>query len=293
MGFLVLAEADHRTVIPLAPSTLLGRAWCCLGRFSSEGVPTYWLEVRWMGDIWAWRALAAQGRTRGSGAFLQEGWRALHVVAGRGARVHIADVAWIELVDAAPPAPFAIDLASGEALDEEVLAELVEVRQDAVLPLAAEGDPRQAFQDGATFVVPGTDRALRLHVPTRVVATADTRMDVSRGELAVEFDESDASAHLHQSETVVQVRGACVKVLAVYVDARQSGEGWLSATDAWAAWVDRGGSEDSPIERLGWERAKLRSQLARARVAHPEAMFETRRVGQVTQTRVREVVLWG
>ena len=137
MGTLLLTDGDGARVVPLAPSTLVGRSWSCIARLTHPACPLYWLEVRWIAGAWAWRALGAAGRTRGAGAHVREDWRALAAAFGRGARVTLDDACAIELVDDSPPRPFAVDALSGEPLPDEELQLYAEVRPDGIWPLGA------------------------------------------------------------------------------------------------------------------------------------------------------------
>jgi hypothetical protein len=73
------------------------------------------------------------------------------------------------------------------------------------------------------------------------------------------------------------VRGEGVRVLEVYRAARAAdipAGGWLAAAGALDAYVALGGPADAPIERLSWERCRLRSVLARAGAVGVAGLFE-------------------
>lgn len=294
MGTLVYAEEGRRVAVELAASTLVGRAWCCSPRAHDAACPMYWLELRWTSPSgWAWRALTAPERTRGAGGSLGAEWRRLEA-RGSSGRVHLDASMWVELVDAAPPESFAVDLETGAVLAGEPLATLLEVRPDGVFPFDAEGAAAQALPDGA--VVSAGGRLLRIHPAAPIVATARTRLDLAAARVHVEVDLDAREARLTAfgpgADAGIIVRGECVRVLAAFLAARASGlrGGWLTAADAWAGWVALGGAADSPIERLAFERAKLRTQLARAGAGSVDALFERRREGPLTLTRVRALL---
>lgn len=290
MPTLLLHEADAVRALPLAAATLVGRAPACLVRVVHEACPAHWLELRWFPSGWAWRPLAAADRTYGAGAFLTDGWRALEARDGRGARVRLAGMGVaIELVDAGPPTPFAWDVVSDEPIEGDALAEVAELLGDAMLPLSAEGDLLQALRDGQCWVHVGADgvsRTLRAHVPYVLPATVAPVIDLAAPGVTLEIDLDALTAAVHQGDASAVVRGECVRVLAVFAHARLSGEGWLDASDAWTRWVDLGGSADTRLDRMSWERAKLRQQLARQRVASLEALFEQRKSGAFVRTRL-------
>lgn len=53
--------------------------------------------------------------------------------------------------------------------------------------------------------------------------------------------------------------------------------GWLSAADAHAAWVALGGSPGAPLDRISWERCRLRSVLSRDGAVGVGSLFEVAR----------------
>jgi hypothetical protein len=294
MGTLLVTDGADSRVLPLAPSTLVGRSWSCLARVAHPACPLYWLEVRWIAGAWAWRALAASARTRGAGAFVREEWRALTSAFGRGARVTLDDACSVELVDDAPPRPFAVDALTGEPLPDAELHALAEVRPDGIWPLEGQGRPGEALSDGHTFLAPGSDppRVLRVHVPGVLAHTAETRLDLARPGVIVEIDADLSRATFLQGATSVEVEGECVRVLAVYARARATDlpmGGWLRPAEAWDGWVALGGNPTSPVRRVEWERARLRGKLARAGVGSVEALFEVRREGDTMRTRLGDV----
>jgi hypothetical protein len=288
MGSLLVFDGLPR-VLPLAPVTLVGRGAACLARLSHPAVPLHWLEVRWLGEAWAWRALAAEDSTRGPHTLAASGWRSLGG-AGRMPRVSLQQHAWVELADPSPPAPFAWDLVRDAPLPEELLERHLEARSDGFVRL---DDPKQEpLADGQVLAL--QDRSLgplavRLHVPVQVPATADASLDLLDPGLALEIDLNALRATLHQRGGHVVVRGECVRVLGVYLQARRQdlpAGGWLTPDEAWAAWVALGGNPTSPTERLSWERGKLRTQLARMRVGNVHALFELSRQGDTIRTRL-------
>ncbi len=290
MPTLLLHEADTVRALPLAPATLVGRAPACLVRVSHEACPAHWLELRWFPQGWAWRPLAAVERTYGTGAFLTEGWRALEAREGRGTRVRLAGTGVVvELVDAGPPTPFVWDVISDEPIEGDALAEVAELLGDALLPLAAEGDPRQALRDGQCWVHidgAGVARTLRAHVPYVLPSTVAPVIDLASPGVTLEIDPSSLTATLHQRDAVATIRGECVRVLTAFAQARRTGDGWMDASEAWTRWVELGGSADTRLDRMSSERGKLRQQLSRQRVTALERLFEHRKTGAFVRTRL-------
>jgi hypothetical protein len=295
MGLLLVADGAARRLVPLPALCLVGRAPACLVQLQQPVCPAHWLEVRWGPEGWSWRPLAALERTRGSGPHRPNGWRGLEVTAERGTRVALAGDAYIELVEGGPPEPFAWDCAAALPVIGEALERVAELRGELMLPIAAEGDPAAALQDGALWVHRDGDRLqiLRAHVPASLPETLDTRLDLGRGAVSVEVDLGASVADLVQGSARVQVSGQAVRTFALYARARAAdpaGEGWLSANDAWAAWLELGGAAEATVEAVSWERTRLRQLLHRARVGSVEAVFARRKVGAFIQIRLGDVI---
>jgi hypothetical protein len=102
----------------------------------------------------------------------------------------------------------------------------------------------------------------------------------------VDLHLDDLSATFHQNDSSAVVCGECVRVLALFALARQRGEGWLDASEAWALWTELGGSPATSLARMSWERGKLRSQLSRQRVTRLDVLFESRKMGAFVRTRL-------
>jgi hypothetical protein len=288
MGMLRIIDGAARRTFPLAASTLVGRGWPCLARLEHPAVPLYWLEIRWYGGAWAWRTLAAEARTRASGTFTQGGWRTFTSAGGRAPRVTLAEDVWVELIDASAPDAFLTDVETGERVPPDDAEEDLEVHAAAILPIAAEGDPERAFADGAIVRV-GT-RVLRVHVPSREADTLGARLDLAAPDVELFLDRDALTARFVLGDAEVVARGACVRLLDVYVCARELDTpqgGWLTPDEAYAEWVARGGSPSSRADRVAWERAKLRAQLSRVGATGLDALYEVRRDGETVRTRVR------
>ena len=290
MPILLIGEGKQTRAVPLGPDTLIGRSSACLVRMHEAACPGVWLQLRWSGAGWAWRALAAGDRTIGRGAFQADGWRALDARDGRGARVSLAGVGvWVELVDGSPPVVFAWDVVLDLPVEGDALADVAEVRGDLLLPLSAEGDADRALADGEAWTHPmpdGSVRVLRAHLPHPSPATAVGRLDVARPGLLLEVHLPTLAATFLQDGASVEVRGECVRALAVFVSARLGGEGWLGAAAAWAMWGDMGGRRDTQLERLSSERGKLRAKLSGQHVASVADLFEHRKSGSYVSTRL-------
>ena len=253
MGSLRIVDGDCRRTVPLAASSLVGRAWACLARIREVSVPLYWLELRWYSGTWAWRPLSAGGRTRGIGHSLGSEWRALVGSGGRPPRISLSSAVWVELIDPSPPEAFVTDAITGEALSPAETEELVELRRGAILPFEAEGDLEQGYADGVVWVVAG--RALRAHVPAAEADTLDRCLDLSHPEVELDLDPGSLTARFRLGDAEAQARGACVRLLQVYAEARATDRppgGWLTPDEALAAWVSLGAPADARPDRVAW-----------------------------------------
>ncbi len=288
MAGLSVQRGDTTRIVPLAGSSLVGRGPACIVRIDDSAVPTHWLELRWVEGSWRWRIFAAAARTRGVGMLHDEGWRGLPVTTeGRPQRIRLDDVASVALVEGGPPTHFALDLTSSATLEGDALCEIVEVRDDGVLPLDAEGDTARALADGA--VVGHGGRTWRLHLAGAPDATRVVRMDLARPGVTVEIDPERLRATFYQGEVDVSVNGEHVRALATYALARREDVfcgGWLSPEAAWEKWRGLGGNPASSVARLGWDRGRCRAHLTRVGVAGVEHLFETRRMQGVPEVRL-------
>lgn len=265
MSTILVSDGARCRVVPLCTSTLVGRHWACPVRVSDPACPLYWLEVRWLEGRWGWRALGAEERTHGGGTSLPAGWRALAVATRRAGRVRLSDSTWIELLEADAPRAHLVRLSDGAPLDPEDAAAWAELRPDGVLPLDAEGDAARAYADGQ--VLARDAEAVRVVAPGVAARTLDSAVDLSRPGVFLDVDLDARSATFSSPAGRISVRGECVRVLEVYRAARVAdipSGGWLSAAEALDAYQMLGGPADAPLERLSWERCRLRSMLARA-----------------------------
>ena len=288
MPHIMVSTRTGTTLVPLAPAVVIGRSPGCLVRVDDPAVPAHWLELRWRGEGWAWRVLAAEDRTRGSGAVVEPGWRRMTAGNGRGTRVVLGDVS-VELVDDAAPEAFLWELGTERTIEGAAMEELVEVRGPALLPLGAEGDVAAALRDGQVFVAEGPDgpRIVRAHLPGALAPTILGKLDLESGPVDAEVDLSRNVLVLSRGMSSVEVQGACVRALALYARAQElSRDGWITAAEAWSFWVALGGPTTSPMDAVGWERGRLRRLLDRAGVSSLDLLVERKKEGAMSMTRL-------
>lgn len=288
MATLLLSHRDTIRHIPLAAASLVGRASGCLVRVDDTGIPSHWLELRWAAGGWRWRALAGAERTRGVGMLAEDGWRTLPPSSpGRPQRIRLDDLASVELEEGGAPVPFLLNLHDGSVRSDEAMDEIVELREDGrLIPFHAEGAAAAALTDGDVVVHEG--RAWRAHLPTPPEATQRVRIDLGRPGASIDVDPQALRATVHQGEVDVTITGEHVRVLIAYALAARddANGGWLTAEEAWASWRALGGNPQSPIDRIGWDRGRCRSQLSRAGVGGVDGLFEARRMHGRPEVRI-------
>jgi hypothetical protein len=281
---LSITDAHGTRVEKIGAVVLVGRHWTCSVRVDAPGMPLHWVELRWRGDGWAWRVLAAEDDTRGTGDVLDGPWRAL--LPG-GGRVRLGADASIALVEGGPPVLHAVDLIDGRVHEGADLAALLDLRVDGARTLESDEHEARRLEDGDVFVQEG--RPYRLVGDARATDTVRSRVQVRHPRLRCDVDLAGEAATFTLGPRSATVRCAAVRVLAVYVQARISEPedgGWRTAEAAWRAWVALGGPASSSPERLGWEKGRLRSAITRAGLVEATGLFETRRRDGVVVSRV-------
>ncbi len=279
MATLLVTHATAARPVPLAAACLVGRAPGCLVRMDDPAVPSHWLELRWAEGAWRWRALAGVARTRGVGMLEDDGWRSLPPsTPGRPQRVRLDDLVSVELLEGGAPETFVQDLLSGQVLCGDAIGAVAELRADgALVPFSDDDAPPASLPDGAVFVHDG--RPWRVFLAASPEPTRRVRIDLARAGASVDVDPDRLRATLHQGDADVTIDGEHVRALVTYALARREDPegGWLSAGDAWARWRALGGNPQSPVDRMGWDRGRVRAHLARLGVGGVEGLFESRR----------------
>ncbi len=263
---------------PLSGTSLIGRHWSCGVRVPSPEVPAFWVEVRWTAQGWRWRELAGGGATRG-GASAEPGWRAFGVHP-----VRWGESVALSLANDAPPAEAVIALEDGAVIHGAAIDALLELSEDARWLRVEEGAPWRRVADGDVFCLDG--RAYRYIAGVPVAPTAREAVQLLHRSVTLDISVATLAATFVSGAREIVVTGECVRTLAVYALARSAGEGWRTRDEAYAAWRELGGAAGSDAVRLGWERGKLRSQLARQGALGVRELFETRVVEGVHETRL-------
>jgi hypothetical protein len=269
-------------IVPLAASTIIGRAAHTPWAVDSERMSTHWLEIRWYEPAgWAFRYLGHEELTTARhrrSPDLPEGWYALglgHCVTHPAAKV--------KLVDDAAPSPMAVHVTSGESYTDQGLARVVEIRDDGPWPADADVAPprHDPLHDGEVFAVESS--LYRYHDARAPRTTEAPSLDLAgRGvELHLDCTGTDCSLTLTGGLRDITLRSTKLRVLVPYVRERLDGDpdgGWLSVHDVLDDLESQSGSPLRPA-RIGEYRGWIRYELTRRGVANAAALFEKRRVG--------------
>jgi hypothetical protein len=267
MGWMVCRFTDLDIEVPLSPSTRIGRHWSNDIVVAHPAMPLYWVEIRWEQGGWRFRCLSGEGRTRAKGPRRGE-WTCLKAASGQGSRVTIEDVGQFELVDDREPVPMLVDCETGvRHIGPEI--------RDVIYAHGEVAEGGKLHWNGRLYRMEG--------IGPLVVAQVG-EIDIAHPDCHIHVDVDTLTAQISQGHAQVMIEGEPVRTLAVYVAARLSGQedGWLNSEDAYAAWVYLGGSETSPIARIGWERGKLRRGLSIQEVDNSKRLFSVRRRASVS-----------
>jgi hypothetical protein len=278
MGRLLLDNGANQSEHPLAGTCLVGRDERCDVVVRDSAVPLYWLEIRWLKSQWGWRLLHGKSATAGAGRALAHGWRSLDCPAsGRLRRVRCGVKVSVALVDAAPPVLFARDLSTGEVLEDPGTNRMLGRAVHELTATQAVGV--------ATCVMEG--RPVLVRFPEAPCDTDSQGLDLGDPGCTLDLDPSALRAVFTVGTQETTVQGECVRVLLAYAKARQYDRvaegGWIAREEAYRLWLQFGGSPDSPTERIGWEKGKLRKKLVMSGAMAVIRVFENRRFdGSVT-----------
>ncbi|MEC7987614.1 MAG: hypothetical protein VX278_20775 [Myxococcota bacterium] len=267
MGTVLLSQGNKRRRLILSSSNLIGRHWRCELSISNERLPLYWIEIRWLESHWAWRVLWGSDFTRGTGAVLQRGWRKWS-----SGRIYFHDILHLELSDPSPPTLLFEELRTKKRFTLMDLEGRVLYTQHGVQTLYSE----QVYQDGEILTV--GENIYRVHLPVRWSPSKRAELDLGDAELALDIDVETLEAVFTVKNVECKLMGEPVRMLYVYARHRKEDpDGWLSSENAFRLWVEFGGTTTSPIERLNWERAKVRNMLAMNSAINTEQIFERTR----------------
>jgi len=288
LGQIRLKIGDNESLHFLSGSTLIGRHPNCDIHLADAHAPLVWLEIRYRQSQWDWRVLGGADQTRGSGANLARGWRAL---SGQGARsrVSLADVGHLELSCEKAPVRMVRDLNNGQCVTGAALDELLEQVNGLTFALDENAHARNPLLPGESFAHNG--RVYRLSGPPLPGDTENKSFSITHPDCCVDIDLENLCATFTLGQSECKITGECIRVLAVYgefqADQAPSECPWLNRSEVYERWLGLGGNPNSPIVRMGWERGKVRTLLSRAGAGDVGRLFESRRRGGQAETRLR------
>jgi hypothetical protein len=279
---LLRIGSDSRKVV-LTPTTLFGRHWSCHIRIDDPRVPLYWVEVRWQDGAWTWRSLAGPERTRGTGTAIQGGWR---VWPPNRATVRLDDFLLLQLTDPSAPGLVLEEPFSGQRIEEQDALELLELGKDGVRPL---GRPDDIFiGDGGQIELNG--QTWRVWLPRLWRTQHTVNLDLRARGLRLDLAGSPTVATFTQASKSIELRGVGALLLKAYAQRRLEEPlaegGWMSTSELLAAWNSLASTTSDNLNRIAWERGKIRSQLVQDGATHPESLFERRRDGSKWMVRL-------
>ena len=262
MGILVVKYEGKLSRLLLSSSNIIGRHWRCDLSISKKDVPLYWLEVRWFGDFWAWRAFSCEN-TRGTGAVLQNGWRKWN-----SGKVSLGANLSIELMDESGP------ILCFEHLLKKNRKTLLDMdgRVNFIRGVVYLEEEAEQYHDGSLICI--EKEWYRVHIPKNWMMSVNIEVDISSDRISIDIDKSALKATLTQGKSDCVIYGEPVRLLYIYAKLKKkSPERWFSSEDIFSLWQQYGGLRSSPLERLNWERSKIKNLLVAKGVKNVDRLF--------------------
>lgn len=263
--------------MPISSSTRIGRHWSNDIQLDDPYIPMYWLEIRWRGKHWGWRALSAKDRTRGKGAVINAVWRRWsegNTICLEGLSVDILQKI-ICIKDKIPPLMIE-DMQSKRRYVGDKSLKYIEVWSEGKIIPIDDTEREKSLEDGDIFT--SLEKVFRIHCTQDAFITNMTHFDISSPEVLLEIDLKKREAVFIHHHRQVVLQGIVVLTLATYVNAILEGIPWIGTADAFEGWKKLGGPDRSTMERLGWERGRIRNQLSKQGCFALEKLFQSRRV---------------
>lgn len=264
MGILFMKFGSKRSRLLLSSSNLIGRHWRCDTAISNKSVPLYWVEVRWFDTHWGWRSLTAAEQTRGAGARMENGWRKW----GKG-KISLGDTITLELTDSSPPKICFEHLETKERTTVLDMNGRVFVRGNTVF---CSSDDEIPYVDGSIIDIEGV--FYRVHIPKPWASSQSTELDIDHERLQLDIDLESLKATFTQGRVDCNIYGEPVRLLYVFAQLKkQYSCQYFSSEEIFTYWCTHGGTESSPLERMNWERAKIKNLLSAKQVANVGLLF--------------------
>jgi|GEM_PF-3458575 len=263
MGKLLIQEMGQSTIVPLKEHTILGRSPKSDILLRIESIPNLWLEIRYLNGAWLWNVLNGEGDTLGAGSYTQNQWRIF------SKRIRFKNIIRIELIDNAQP----------ETLIEDKdknflpLSDFPKIQQLSQLKFQLH---KQSLTNGTAFIY--NNQIYTLWIPGASNPTEEnSTIDVNDGILKIDLDALTAVFDFGSRQ--YRLSGEAARSLTVYAMARNSDSMWLSTEEAFLDWINLGGSDGSPSDRINWERNKIIGKLSKQGIFPLANLFQRRRRG--------------
>ena len=272
MGKILLQEMGQTTIVPLKEHTILGRSPKSDILLRMQSIPNLWLEIRYLNGDWVWNVLNGEGDTVGAGSYTVNHWRMF------SKKIRFNNLISLELIDDSEPKT------------------LIEDQHKRFLPLSRFPTIQQVsvrtFQLNEQLLTNGTafvydSKIYTLWVPGSTHATEENSViDVNDGLLKIDMDALLATFDFGSRQYTLT--GEAARSLAVYARAHKedTDTSWLTTEEAFLDWISLGGSEDSPSERINWERNKIMGKLSKQGSFPVVGLFQRRRRGSIWEHRL-------
>lgn len=273
MGVLEISDGTRNRRLPLLSSNVLGRSKKLgLGCIPNKSVPSFWVEIRYLKNTWAWRSLQADERTKGAGAHLKARWRKL------SKKLTLESGVSLRLIEESPPEEMIDNLRKHERIP---IRDIDFIRHNERGYFLDTDSETIALEDGEIFVLDG--ESYQFWDNNDMIQTFESVFTIEDGP-QVDIDILDLKAYVSVAKKGVELKGEHIRILAAYAKARlDDGDngGWRSKEEIFEVWIALGGNETSNAKRVNWERSKICTKLFEQGVAGTNELFEGRREGSV------------
>jgi hypothetical protein len=270
MGQILVNQMGRTTIIPLKEHTILGRSPKSDILIRLSNVPSLWLEIRYIQGHWLWNVLNGDDNTMGAGPYTHNHWRRF------SKKIRFNNQITLELIDDTAPQILIEDTDKGfHQLNDFPLIEQVSTSKFKVA--------NQILENGTAFIYDGT--IYTIWIPGSVHNTEDSvPSEMDLGILSLNLDACKATFEFGPRKYLLT--GESVRALATYALALQGDTPWLTTEEAFVDWVNLGGSNESPTERITWERNKIMGKLSKQGLFPLSNLFQRRRRGVAWEHRL-------
>jgi hypothetical protein len=270
--------------VPLAANTLLGRHWSCTWPLASQGVPLFWVEIRYLEKRWWWRDLDDRAEPRNP---RWQPWEPSTAIPRPGAEV--------VLESDGPPAAFLQDPRTGEHVLRNDWAAWVDLDGDALLPVdvGEQAEEHAPLRDGDLFVSRG--RLWRLFLAEAPAGTLRPGLDCADPFLEWQFEPAGTAwrLHLRGLHLVRSFEEEAVRMGAAYALIRlaaaqgkretccqplERSDGFASNEEVLGVWDALGGRAENIDVNV--ERSHFKYMFDRAGAARWADLFESVQIGR-------------